>query len=107
MNGTVCYTDNTGPNNMFLRYSTTNGQQISDTRRNLGIGLGVGLGMPLLVVSLFALCLWYHRRDPNRVQNRQLGFRARIWKAKNEMDRGEEIVSHDEVRLADPIAKEE
>jgi hypothetical protein len=59
-NGTVCYTDHSGMNNIFIQqFSDEDG---STSKRGLELGLGLGLGLILLVSSIIVFGYWRIRK---------------------------------------------
>ena len=69
-NGTVCRTDYTGTNSIFMNVSDINANSadviVTHNRSlNLSLGLGFGLGIPLLLGMCVLLRLLYTRRNGN------------------------------------------
>jgi hypothetical protein len=71
-NGTVCKTDHTGFNNLFIQqfseFETV--YYIGDSgnsKMRLGLGLGLGLGFPLLVVLIILCGFWNIRRKGKKL----------------------------------------
>ena len=56
-NGTICQTDHSGTNNVFLRIFKP---QIVRNDSKLGLGLGLGIGIPIF--ALILACIWVLRK---------------------------------------------
>ena len=60
-NGTVCRTDHSGSNNIFIR-NLSNNKGDGNGKLKLGLGLGFGLGL-MLLLGLFFVIYFVRRRN--------------------------------------------